>query len=312
MQIGNSNRRKLPNIDTLLDATYARYKNEPEQEPKSDDKIDRNYPPATREAIQAALDATPSDDYEVWYQIGCALCNELGEDGFELFEEWSKKSEKYEARQCAKQWEACAKKVAKNSEYRAGTIFHHADQATPGWRADKKEKEEAAQVKPGDLIQPSGEFVKDFTPPDYLIDGLLQRHFIYSLTGPTGSGKTAIVLRLAMHVALGLPLDEKEIEKARVLFFAGENPDDVRMRYIKLCEELNKDPANVEVFFLPGTLPISNEQVRKRARAENHKKSGFWDANLATNFGLPGGFGRQAKRGCPWRRGGKVFWFVEK
>ncbi|MGC2712514.1 MAG: AAA family ATPase, partial [Pseudolabrys sp.] len=71
------------------------------------------------------------------------------------------------------------------------------------------------------LLQSSGEFVKDFTPPDYLIDGLLQRRYLYSLTGPTGSGKTCLALLIAAHVALGSSLDGREIEKARVLFFAG-------------------------------------------------------------------------------------------
>src|SRR5262245_45675118 len=40
------------------------------------------------------------------------------------------------------------------------------------------------------LSQPSSRFVADFVPPDYLIDGLLQRRFCYSLTAPTGAGKT--------------------------------------------------------------------------------------------------------------------------
>jgi hypothetical protein len=264
-----SDSRKLPNIDALLDRTYARHK--PEHKSKSSDgKFTSNYPPASREEIQAALDATPSDDYKIWYENGCALYNKLGEGGFELFEQWSKKSEKYNARQCAKQWKACKKRIDEGGDYGDGTIFLYANEAAPGWRAAAAEK-----VKSGNLIQSSGEFVKDFTPPDYLMDGLLQRHFIYSLTGPTGAGKTAIVLRLAMHVALGLSLDDKEIEKARVLFFAGENPDDVRMRYIKLCEEMAQDPATVDVFFLPGTPPISNEQIRKRIDEETTKHGPF-------------------------------------
>ena len=44
------------------------------------------------------------------------------------------------------------------------------------------------------LIVSSKQFIANFVPPDYLIEGLLQRRFIYSFTGLTGAGKTAIGL----------------------------------------------------------------------------------------------------------------------
>jgi hypothetical protein len=43
------------------------------------------------------------------------------------------------------------------------------------------------------LRQTSSEFVAKFVPPDYLLDGVLQRCFLYSFTGRMGSGKTAVV-----------------------------------------------------------------------------------------------------------------------
>ena len=88
------------------------------------------------------------------------------------------------------------------------------------------------------LIHSSREFVAGFVPPDYLIDGLIQRRYFYSMTAPTGAGKTCVAIRIAAHAALGLSLDGRNVEKVRVLFLAGENPDDVRARWIKLCEEM--------------------------------------------------------------------------
>jgi hypothetical protein len=78
------------------------------------------------------------------------------------------------------------------------------------------------------LIQSSAAFIAAYVPPDYLIDGLLQRRYCYSLTGRTGDGKTAIALLVAAHVGIGKPLASREVEKGRVVIFAGENPDDVR------------------------------------------------------------------------------------
>src|SRR5262249_36160845 len=92
------------------------------------------------------------------------------------------------------------------------------------------------------FFQSSAEFVAGFVPPDYLIDGLLQRRYVYSFTAKTGDGKTTIALLLAACVARGTTLAGRTVEKGRVLFFAGENPDDVRSRWIILCEELHEDP----------------------------------------------------------------------
>jgi hypothetical protein len=38
-------------------------------------------------------------------------------------------------------------------------------------------------------IVSSKDFVADFEPPDYLIDGVVMRRFLYSLTGRTGKTK---------------------------------------------------------------------------------------------------------------------------
>lgn len=45
-----------------------------------------------------------------------------------------------------------------------------------------------APVPPQRLIKSSAEFLDGFTPPDYLIDGLVQRRFLYSVTAPNRRG----------------------------------------------------------------------------------------------------------------------------
>ena len=87
-------------------------------------------PPPDIELIKAALDAIPSDDYDIWFKIAGALRRELGDSGYALFEAWSGKSKKFDAKQCQRKWED-AKDIRQIS---AGTIFHYADEADPTWR----------------------------------------------------------------------------------------------------------------------------------------------------------------------------------
>ena len=83
--------------------------------------------------------------------------------------------------------------------------------------ASEKIGERARQPSlPNRLLQSSAQFTGRFVPPDPLISGILQRRFIYALTGHTGRGKTAISLLLAAHVALGRRLGDLDVEKGRV------------------------------------------------------------------------------------------------
>ncbi|HEX9320491.1 MAG TPA: AAA family ATPase [Xanthobacteraceae bacterium] len=126
---------------------------------------------------------------------------------------------------------------------------------------------EAAQPQP-QLIKSSAEFVAGFVPPDYIVDGLLQQGFLYSLTGATGAGKTAITLRLAASVALGVLFASRETKKMRVLYLAAENPDDIRMRWIALAQHMGFDINTIEVFFIEGWFKISQMSVRLKAEAD--------------------------------------------
>jgi putative DNA primase/helicase len=59
----------------------------------------------TTEEIRAALACIPADDRDVWIEVGMALQSELpGDDGFALFDAWSQKSEKYNARAVLTTW----------------------------------------------------------------------------------------------------------------------------------------------------------------------------------------------------------------
>ena len=81
--------------------------------------------------VAAALAVIPSDGEPVWFEIGCALAKEFGDVGLSIFTKWSEQSKKYNANECEQKWAHC-KTI---NTYTVGTIFHHANEALPGWRA---------------------------------------------------------------------------------------------------------------------------------------------------------------------------------
>ncbi|MFO1132205.1 MAG: AAA family ATPase [Hyphomicrobiales bacterium] len=103
----------------------------------------------------------------------------------------------------------------------------------------------------------SADFVSGFRPPDYLLDGILQRGFLYSLTGATGGGKTAIALLLAARAAQNQFLAGRDCTGGRVIYFAGENAEDVRMRWVAMAEMYGFDPSTIDVHFVEGTFSLT-------------------------------------------------------
>jgi hypothetical protein len=129
----------------------------------------------------------------------------------------------------------------------------------------------AAAAPLPDLIQTSGAFVEGFVPPEYVLDRVLQRRFCYSVTAQTGVGKTAVAMLLTAHVAAGRALGALDVAKGSVLYFAGENPTDIQMRWLGLTQELKLDPRATDVHFVAGAVPLSQIAARIDAEVARNK-----------------------------------------
>jgi hypothetical protein len=149
-------------------------------------------------------------------------------------------------------------------------IDAHTEELLAGWRPMTLDEINAVHPR-GPRLMSSAAFITGFMPPDYLVDGILQRRFIYAFTGRTGEGKTSVCLRLAAHVAQGLPLGDAAVTQGRVLYLAGENPDDIRMRWILLLEQMGLDENEVAVDFVDGRFKISEIPQHILAAAAKHE-----------------------------------------
>jgi AAA domain len=121
--------------------------------------------------------------------------------------------------------------------------------------------------KPLPLLLSAAQFVAGFTPPEYLIDGIMQRGYLYALTARTGHGKTAVDMYISQAIALGRPMHGKEVKAGTVLFLAGENPDDIRARFLVLADEFKFDVTTIKIRFVAGVIDVAASMPTIRAEA---------------------------------------------
>lgn len=152
--------------------------------------------------------------------------------------------------------------AGRNRQNPIGCLHRDAPGFYPVEIDESKAPKSAARIPTADLIQTSAQFVQGFVPPEYLVDQVLQRRFCYSITAQTGVGKTAVAMLLSAHVGAGRSLGNLDVEQGSVLYFAGENPTDIQMRWLGITRELDIDPATADVHFIPGAMPLSQAAAR--------------------------------------------------
>ena len=80
--------------------------------------------------IRSALGYIEPHDRDDWWHVGAAIKDELGENGFDLWDEWSRRGDNYSARDAKATW-----KSLKPGIWHIETVWKMARQN--GWKPDK-------------------------------------------------------------------------------------------------------------------------------------------------------------------------------
>lgn len=80
--------------------------------------------------IRSALSYIDSHDSDTWWQVGAAVKDELGENGYDLWDEWSQRADNYDNRAAKSTW-----KSLKPGSFSIGTVWKLARQN--GWQPAK-------------------------------------------------------------------------------------------------------------------------------------------------------------------------------
>ena len=96
-------------------------------------------------------------------------------------------------------------------------------------------------------IKPMSQAVKELVPPVYVVQYLIQKEHLYTLTAKNNSGKSTFASAMVRSVANGDPFGEMQTFKGRVLLLSGENAADTNLKFRYLMDVEQVDLSNVDV-----------------------------------------------------------------
>lgn len=146
------------------------------------------------------------------------------------------------------------------------------------------------EAPPSKWVIRGDEFMADFECPAHVIDGILPGGRIYTLTGQTGHGKTAIAATAAACVLTGRNFAGYEVDRGRVLFLAGENPHDFNARLIATFQEMGLHSSIAhDLLVIPMVFDLQVQFGRIKAGVQAHGDVKLVVVDSVAAFFSPGG-----------------------
>ena len=160
------------------------------------------------------------------------------------------------------------------------------------WNKARHDHVEAAEDKLGastsgiPWAQSVTAFIASQKPPEYLVEPLIQRASLYTVTALTSHGKTAVLLYIALCIASGRPVAGKHTVGGRVVWFAGENPSDFAQKIHTACQHWDIDPRNLDMVVMAGAFDLASmpEQAIQMAAAGSETALVVIDTSAAYRF----------------------------
>lgn len=132
------------------------------------------------------------------------------------------------------------------------------------------------------------DFLRDLVPPSYVLEPILQRGHICSLTALTGHGKSAFSHLMACYVCSGMGSDHlRARQKGQVLMLFGENADNARLQlkatclYYGISEE---DQRNIIVYPVGKGIDIAVHEIFEQAGHGQWGEFDFVDVDTSAAY----------------------------
>jgi hypothetical protein len=249
-------------------------------------KVPTSSAAVSHKTIMEAMKFIPNDDLEwdEWNRIGMALYQATAGTGFEIFDEWSMRSTKYDREATRERWEGIQRSPP--NRIGDGLIFRLA--RDNGWRSEAATVGSAESLEnkhPSNLAEKtsktaeersfrflaSSEILDAPVAQTWLIKNVLEVGGLAMLVGESGVGKSFVVIDMAVSVALGEAWLGSAVVQGPVFVIAGEGHSGFRNRLRAIEKHRNRSLTHAPLFFSNAAISLIDPRSVIEARAAIEK-----------------------------------------
>lgn len=125
---------------------------------------------------------------------------------------------------------------------------------------DAAPADDAAEEYPLPKLEPF-DYWRTLEPPEFLVEGWVEDRALSAVIGPSGVGKSAVVLDLACHVSKGLPWHGRATKRTKVLYIAGEGAHGAAAR-LRAWEQAHEQNVGQDLYMIAEAVLIGSSNVR--------------------------------------------------
>ena len=232
----------------------------------------------------------PDSEYMDWISVGMAL-KDYGVS-FDIWDAWSNKGTKYPGKQeLLKKWQSFKGRgigigtlyyhahnggyhPSKYAQAKAQTLYKAQLQTQPQVEEFDPETGEIKQSQVGGLPLIFASDVSAVTDTSDFVEDVLRDNEFSVVYGESNCGKTFFMLDLAMHVALGKPWRNKQVEQGGVIYAALEGGHGTKNRIVAFREHY-QIKEDIPLAIIPSNLNFLDVEgdIKKLVEAIQHAQT---------------------------------------
>jgi hypothetical protein len=215
--------------------------------------------------LRDALIYIPADDRDQWIRAGMCL-RTIGQEGFELWREWSARSEKYDAaaqRDLPRLWagfKTVEGGLTYESIYKMARAHGWTDPPLPDYAAQLAAGQKAKHPTKGGLRILFPPDLGQLVPPAWIIKKHVIADSLAMLYGPSGVGKSFVALDMGLCVATGRQWQGYDVKPGLVLYVAGEGMAGITKRIEAWCKVHGVGSSTVPIGVTSQSVPFLDDQ----------------------------------------------------